>query len=251
MPRPRFIGQRLVPADFPGRAVERAGPVAVGGRVVRDERFAVRRHVAAADFERVEAERRRGGVQLRFDRPRRLRRAEAAERRARRRMRQQRARGDARMRRPIRSACRIAGLADDADADVGVGADQEVGVDVLKDDPPVAIEPRAHVGRAPTSGAPPEMSPRASAPVAPAGRCEARGYAISGSNFGHPFPPKPPPGSGEMMRTRDTGQPSADATTRCSTYGCWIGLQTVTPSGSGAAMKACGSIAKCVTIGNV
>ena len=39
--------------------------------------------------------------------------------------------------------------------------------------------------------------------------------------------------------------------TRCSQYGCWIALQIAMPSPSGAAMKACGSIANCVTIGNV
>ena len=33
---------------------------------------------------------------------------------------------------------------------------------------------------------------------------------------------------------------------RCSTYGCWIELQTATPSSSGAATKPCGSIAKWV-----
>ena len=37
----------------------------------------------------------------------------------------------------------------------------------------------------------------------------------------------------------------------CSQYGCWIVLQIAIPSLSGAAMKACGSIAKWVTIGKV
>ena len=37
--------------------------------------------------------------------------------------------------------------------------------------------------------------------------------------------------------------------TRWSQYGCWIALQTAIPSPSGAAMKACGSIANWVTIG--
>ena len=38
---------------------------------------------------------------------------------------------------------------------------------------------------------------------------------------------------------------------RCSQFGCWIELQTAIPSPSGAAMNACGSMAKWVTIGNV
>ena len=58
---------------------------------------------------------------------------------------------------------------------------------------------------------------------------------MSGSNFGQPFPPKPPPGSGEMIRTLAMGQPSAAATTRCRMNGCCIGLQTATPPPSGAA----------------
>ncbi len=39
--------------------------------------------------------------------------------------------------------------------------------------------------------------------------------------------------------------------TRWSQYGCWIALQIAMPSPSGAAMKAWGSIANCVTIGKV
>ena len=36
-----------------------------------------------------------------------------------------------------------------------------------------------------------------------------------------------------------------------SQLGCWIVLQTAMPSPSGAAMNACGSMAKWVTIGKV
>ena len=43
------------------------------------------------------------------------------------------------------TARRVARLADDAAADVGVRADQEVGLDVLKDDAPGLVEPRARV----------------------------------------------------------------------------------------------------------
>ncbi len=75
--------------------------------------------------------------------------------------------------------------------------------------------------------------------------------ATSGSYFACCLPPNPPPGSGAMTRTFDSGMPTTPATTRCSQFGCWIELQTRIPSPSGAAMNACGSIAKWVTIGNV
>ena len=52
------------------------------------------------------------------------------------------------------------------------------------------------------------------------------------------------------MRTLAIGHLSAAATTRCRTNGCCVGVQIVTPLPSGAAMNTCGSMAKCVTIGN-
>jgi hypothetical protein len=73
--------------------------------------------------------------------------------------------------------------------------------------------------------------------------------ATSGSYLACCLPPNPPPGSGAKMRTFESGIPRTPATTRWSQFGCWIELQTATPSPSGAAMKACGSIANWVTIG--
>ncbi len=73
--------------------------------------------------------------------------------------------------------------------------------------------------------------------------------AMSGSYFACCLPPNPPPGSGAKMRTFASGIPRTPAMTRCSQFGCWIELQTATPSPSGAAMNACGSMANWVTIG--
>ena len=253
MPRPRLGAQadRVQPIGVAGFAQERAAQspsAGVSPGMKASPRFA---DVAAANLERVDPQRTGGGVELRFDGPRRLRRAEPSKRGARRRVRQQRARRHARVRRAIRAARRVAGLADDATADVGVGANQEVRLNVLEDDAPGLVEPRPRRGSAPTRGGPAERSPRASARAEPAGRSAARGTRATARTSASPLPPKPPPGSGEMIRTFATGHPSAEATTRCSTKGCWMALQIVTPSASGAAMKACGSIAKCVTIGNV
>ncbi len=75
--------------------------------------------------------------------------------------------------------------------------------------------------------------------------------ARSGSYFACCLPPNAPPGSGARIRTRASGSSRSEAITRCSQFGCWIELQTAIPSPSGAAMKACGSIANWVTIGNV
>ena len=75
--------------------------------------------------------------------------------------------------------------------------------------------------------------------------------ATSGSYLACCLPPKPPPGSGAKTRTFASGRPRTFAMTFWSQFGCWIVLQTATPSPSGAAMYACGSIAKWVTIGNV
>ena len=73
--------------------------------------------------------------------------------------------------------------------------------------------------------------------------------ATSGSYLACCLPPNAPPGSGAKTRTFASGSPSTPATTRCSQYGCWIELQTAMPSPSGAARKACGSMANWVTIG--
>ena len=49
------------------------------------------------------------------------------------------------MGRAVRPAGRIAGLADHARPDIGIGADQEVRGDVLKHDPSRGVEPAANV----------------------------------------------------------------------------------------------------------
>ncbi len=73
--------------------------------------------------------------------------------------------------------------------------------------------------------------------------------ATSGSYLACCLPPNPPPGSGAKMRTFASGMSSTPAITRWSQFGCWIELHTATPSPSGAAMNAWGSIANWVTIG--
>ena len=75
--------------------------------------------------------------------------------------------------------------------------------------------------------------------------------ATSGSYLACCFPPNPPPGSGAMIRTFDSGRRTRSAMTRWSQFGCWIALQTTIPSLLGAAMNACGSMANWVTIGKV
>ncbi len=44
------------------------------------------------------------------------------------------------MRRPVRTARGVAGLAHDPDADIGIGADQEIRPEILGQDVPVAVE---------------------------------------------------------------------------------------------------------------
>ena len=84
--------RRAPPPDELGRATDGLGPVAVGRRVAGDERVARLGQVPEAKLERVDAERMRGLVHVRFDRPDLLRVAEAAERRGRRRVREDAAR---------------------------------------------------------------------------------------------------------------------------------------------------------------
>ena len=60
--------------------------------------------------------------------------------------------------------------------------------------------------------------------------------ATSGSYFACCLPPNAPPGSGERIRTLDSGSPRILASTFWSQFGCWIVLQTEIPSPSGAAM---------------
>ena len=71
----------------------------------------------------------------------------------------------------------------------------------------------------------------------------------SGWMLGHCLPPKPPPRSGAITRTLDSGRPSTLARIFCSWKGCWLVLHTTRPSPSGATTQACGSMAKWVTIG--
>ena len=54
-----------------------------------------------------------------------------------------------------------------------------------------------------------------------------------------------------MDATLASGIPVSPAMIRWSQLGCWIVLHTSTPSPSGAAMHACGSMAKWVTIGKL
>ncbi len=75
--------------------------------------------------------------------------------------------------------------------------------------------------------------------------------ATSGSYLVCCLPPNPPPGSGAKTRTFESGRPRTFAIIFWSQLGCWIVLQTAIPSPSGAAMNACGSMAKWVTIGKV
>ncbi len=65
------------------------------------------------------------------------------------------------------------------------------------------------------------------------------------------LPPNPPPGSGAITRTFESGMRTSPAIVFCSQLGCWIVLHTISPSPSGAAMNAWGSMAKWVTIGKV
>src|SRR5438094_4805919 len=64
-------------------------------------------------------------------------------------MRVERARDDPRVRRYVRTAGAVAGFADDPCADVRIGADQEIRVEVLKHDRtgPIEARPRTYAGR--------------------------------------------------------------------------------------------------------
>ena len=147
-------------------------------------------------------------------------------------------------------AARVRALAHDAVGDVRVRADEVVGLDVLEQDPAVAVEP----------GPDPGLAGR------PAGRLER---LLEGQDQPHRatdlerredhrrlvlgvlLAAEAAPGSGAYTRTFERGIFTRPAIVFWSQFGCWIVLQTAMPSPSGAAMNACGSMAKWVTMGKV
>ena len=154
MPRPRPGRCRGPPADHVGRALDGLGPVAVGRRVVRDERLAGSGEVAQPQVERVDAERVRRLVHVRLDRPDLLRVAEATERGRGHGVGEHAPGEDPDVRHAIRAVRGVAALRDGPVGDVGVGADQVVRLDVAEDERAVASEPGPDVdlGRSPADG---------------------------------------------------------------------------------------------------
>ena len=124
--------ERLVPSDQVGGSAHRLVPVAVGGRVERDERVALARQVAQSNLESIDAESAGSLIQVRLDRPVDLRVAEAAERRGRQGVRQDAAREDPYRGNVVRPGGGIAPLSDNSVGDIRVRADEVVRLDVLE-----------------------------------------------------------------------------------------------------------------------
>ena len=75
------------------------------------------------------------------------------------------------------------------------------------------------------------------------GRRAARASAATwASKCGSHLPPKPPPSSGTITRTLDSGSCSVWATVLRAGNGTWVDDQIVTWSPSHCAITACGSI---------
>ena len=190
-----------------------------------------------------------GLVHVRFDRPDLLGVAEPAERRRRGRVRQDAPRDDPHRRGQVRAAGRVAALRDRPVGDIGVRADEVVRLDVAEDQGAIAAEARADADlrRAAPDGLE-RLLERQDEPDRSAGtEGHERDQRLV---LGVLLAAEPAARIGrEDADLRPAACPSTPAITRWSQFGCWIELHTATPSPSGAAMNAWGSMANWVTIG--
>ena len=198
-------------------------------------------------------ERARPLVEVRLDRPVHLRIAEAAEGRGRAWCaRGSRGPRSARAGHAVRPAAGVAALADDPVGDVGVGADQVVGRDVLEGERAVGPEARPDADLAAAPGAPPGTSPRGvrtRRTGRPARRAMKRDERLELRRAACRRSRRPGRARGRgPWRAAGRGRRPAIL---CSQLGMLDRAPDRDAVPSGAAMKACGSMAKWVTIGNV
>ena len=152
-PRPRRVPADA-PADQLGGALDGPGPVAVGRGVAGDEGLAGLGEVLEPKRERIDAEHPGRFVDVRFDGPDLLRVAEAAEGGRWGGVREDAPPHDPDRRDAIRPVRGVAALGDRAVGDVGVGADEVVGLDVAEQQAAIRLEagPDADLRRATTDG---------------------------------------------------------------------------------------------------
>ena len=249
MPRPLPCRLGTAPTDQLGGLIHALRPATIARRIERHELIAVAGEVAQPDLQRVDTQFERRVGDIRLDRPVDLRIAEATKCGRGDGVREHAPRVDVRAGPVVRAVADVRAFAHDPVGNIGIRADQVIRVDVLERERAVVVDAGANGDFRLRPDEPPrKLSSRLS--VRRTGRPNLSAInASAGSYLACCLPPKAPPGSGAWTRTLDRGIPRTRARIRCSQYGCWIDDQTATPSPSGAAMNACGSMAKWVTIG--